>query len=210
MDQGQCRDIDPVYLNRPILGVTWENDWKNGGVGLDELPASQIRKLKSESPFNLVSSYELDSHIPILYPDLVDFVDGLETRTLGELIHDVNEKQASIMFSISNCDAPLRPDRLQIMALLSKYITTSSYGKCLGEEANYAQSWNSRNKYGSTRHKEEMSKYLFVYAAENSYGMDYVTEVNGGLCWTYFSTFDKASTHSHHSYLPCCRKYTIH
>jgi len=80
------------------------------------------------------------------------------------------------MFSISNCVAPLHPDRLEIMAFLSKYIPTRSYGKCLGEEAN-----NTRNKYGSTRHKEEMSMYLFVYAAENSYGMDYVTKVSVGL-----------------------------
>lgn len=187
MEKGQCRDINPhLWKNRPILGVSWENDWKGSETvpRLDELPASQLWKLKRQSPYNLISSHELDSHIPVLYSDLADFIDEFKVQSLNQLVQERQDKKASVMFTISNCQAPLRPDRLEIMDSLSSYFPTSSYGKCLGEEEHMRLPWNSRDNYQSSKFVQEMSKYLFIYAPENSYGIDYVTEVSD-IGWPY-------------------------
>lgn len=175
--KGQCRDIpEKMSSQLPIVGISWENDWRTDNVGLDELPSSQIWKMKQKSPYNLISSYELDSHIPALYPHLADFIESFQVETLDELERQQEDKKASVMFTISNCKASLRPDRLGVIQELASYFSTSSFGGCLGEPANYALEWNYRGKYGNPRHLEEMSKYLFLYAPENSYGIDYVTE----------------------------------
>jgi hypothetical protein len=154
MEKGQCRDIDKEYATSlPILGVSWENDWRNDIISdVDELPFSQAEKMKGQSPYNLISSYELDSHIPILYPDLADFVDGFKIEASFEgLVSQHEKKKPPISFAISNCVAPIRPNRLELIRKLSLYYPTSSFGKCLGEEANYKLKWNSRKKYESSR-----------------------------------------------------------
>jgi hypothetical protein len=179
MEKGQCRDIDKEYATSlPILGVSWENDWRNDIISdVDELPFSQAEKMKGQSPYNLISSYELDSHIPILYPDLADFVDGFKIEASFEgLVSQHEKKKPPISFAISNCVAPIHPNRLELIRKLSLYYPTSSFGKCLGKEANFKLKWNSRKKYESNRYLQELGKHLFVYAPENSYGMDYVSE----------------------------------
>lgn len=190
-----CRDISPHTLrevgieadqyNFPVLGITWENTWRGGydyaqrPAGIDESVPSQLESLRLGVPYNLVASHELDAHIPVLYGDIADLVDRHEVSSMEELRkqQDDKAKMDSVYFAISNClQSPLRPDRLKFISALGLYYPTNSYGKCLASSHNRAQSWNTRSNRGTDRTLEEMSRHRFVYVAENSYGMDYVTE----------------------------------
>lgn len=178
VDHNQCRDIDDRFLDgRPVLGITWENDWRNQGIdSIDEMPAQQLFRLQSQVPYNLISSYEIDSHIPILYKEMGAFVDAFEPLSLRDLLALHQTRSASIFFAISNCVAAIRPERLAVVGSLSRFLRVESFGRCLPNSANRAHKWNSRAKQGSINQITEMGKHLFAYTPENSYGLDYVTE----------------------------------
>ena len=186
-----CRDISQTSLqavgingfnhNRlPVLAITWENNWEGYETqpvnDVDESIPSQLDRLQLHVPYNLIASYELDSHIPVLYEDIANFIDHYTITTFAELIRQQSYKSDSVFYAISNCKAPIRPDRLAFIRDLDSYYPTSSFGKCLGSPHNRKQHWNSRDNRGSNRTFTEMAKHRFVYAAENSYGVDYVTE----------------------------------
>lgn len=184
-----CHGIMPETLlevgidieNLPVLGISWENSWRGGFekyAGIDDSIPSQLDRLQHHVPYNLISSHELDSHIPVLYSDIAKFIDNYHPMPLEELFrnHQPPKKIDSVFFAISNCKAPIRPDRLKFIRDLGDYYPTSSFGRCLGSAQNRNQEWNSRSKRGNNQTLTEMGKYRFVYAPENSYGQDYVTE----------------------------------
>jgi len=199
VENGRCRDISQSFFGTaenmnstkingkagrqiPILGVTGENDWKwqSHRVHLEEMPRQQLTNLQQNVEYNLIASHELDSHIPIPYPQIASLVSRHKIQTIENITMRVAQQLPEVKFAISNCRAPIRPDRLGLLQALQNTkdnkILLASFGKCLGNPKNYHKPWNARDLYGSKEHKAAMSKYMFVYAPENSFGVDYVTE----------------------------------
>lgn len=187
VENGQCRDIPKSFLvtadninntnsrngrQIPILGVTGENDWKwqSHRVDLEEMPRQQLTNLQQNVEYNLIASHELDSHIPIIYPQIASLVSRHKIQPIENITMRVTQQLPEVKFAISNCRAPIRPDRLGLLQALQNddddddKIPLASFGKCLGNPKNYHKPWNARDRYGSKEHKATISKYMFVYA----------------------------------------------
>lgn len=131
-------------------------------------------------PYNLVATYELDSHIPLPYVELGHFFDQFDnsgTDSFEDLVRQQQDKLPEVIFAISNCQTAIRPDRLRLMEQLDRYLPSRSYGACLKQKEHYDWSWNSRSTFDSRQFIEERGRYLFFFVPENAYGIDYVSEV---------------------------------
>lgn len=177
-------ELPPLHAGTPVLGITWENNMVNelrgmggllSGVAASAGLPAQVQRAKGAFNYTHVVSYELDSHIPIVYPELVHFVQQYSPQQgVEELVGAfVARRQPAAYMAVSNCVAPIVPNRLQFAQRLAVHFPVHSYGKCMGNE-----DLHRLNARGPTdpAHVQRIAQYMFVLAFENSYGMHYVTE----------------------------------
>ena len=117
--------VQPPLQRRsvPVLGITWENEMANSLAQAayrdTYLPSEQSRWAMGKFRYDLVASYELDSHIPVLYPPLATFVRTFVPQTITELQDAAITREASAFMSISNCKAWIVPNRLALAKEIS-------------------------------------------------------------------------------------------
>uniref|UniRef100_A0A7S3PEP3 Fucosyltransferase n=1 Tax=Aplanochytrium stocchinoi TaxID=215587 RepID=A0A7S3PEP3_9STRA len=189
---------DKPHLNKPIMAVDWENRMESRRIRannpVDELPRHQIND-ELASTYSLIASYELSSHVPVLYKEIAKFAESFKTLNFGQLVSEANKKKPEVFFAISNCNAPIVPNRLNLIESIGKRgIKLAGLGSCLGDAKLRKEIWNdetfenehvekknaltaaTNNRRGTPTHLKQLSSRMFAYTPENSYGMDYVTE----------------------------------
>mmetsp|Transcript_37221 Transcript_37221/g.72621 ORF Transcript_37221/g.72621 Transcript_37221/m.72621 type:complete len:452 (+) Transcript_37221:383-1738(+) len=166
--------------DRHVLGITLEN---NMGRRLaqpahrsTQLPFEQRARAKGKFDFSLIATYELDSLLPILYPEFPLFVDEHKSSTREGLTADAERRHAKIFVAISNCHAAIVPNRLSLAEDMSAAsgVPLASFGRCLEDPA--ARREMEGLERGSGEYINVMRRHLWCFVPENSYGTDYVTE----------------------------------
>jgi len=180
LDRGAEEDPLPATLRPdvPVIGITWENNMAvqmSGSTGLtyNTMVPEQLRLAQGALPYTHIASYELDAHIPIIYPEMRKFVEQYQPRSKQELLLDFDGRDAALYLAISNCQAPIVPNRLDFAQRVAMHFPVHSYGKCLSDPEYRVQ---SASGHTDPVHVQHMGKYMFVFASENSYGLHYVTE----------------------------------
>jgi hypothetical protein len=166
----------------PVIMVTQENYFHfrmakvlrgDAGKTAQSWPGAVVGAFIGGVPAQFLSSYELDSHVPIPYGSgWVNEFRNLPVQSREKIIADFSRRQRAVMVVISNKDnAPMMPNRVELWRQVHEVFPVASYGHALMN----ATLRRIAEKSGFSKWVEG-EKYMFGNAMENSYGMDYVTE----------------------------------
>jgi hypothetical protein len=173
-----------VSKHQHVLGITWENNMNKrlslSSWNLKQLPYTQDRLALGAVPYTLLSTYELDSHIPVLYPEYAAWADAFVPQDRQTLVAAARKREPRMFMAISNCKSVIVPNRLELAQdIEAAGYPLASFGRCLRSQhllQNTRVASLDDVPRGSEQHLELMGSYLFAYVAENSYGVDYVSE----------------------------------
>eukprot|EP01112_Ceratiomyxa_fruticulosa_P017985 TRINITY_DN5694_c0_g1_i1.p1 TRINITY_DN5694_c0_g1~~TRINITY_DN5694_c0_g1_i1.p1 ORF type:complete len:404 (-),score=33.87 TRINITY_DN5694_c0_g1_i1:9-1220(-) len=156
--------LDPNFVNKrgkiPLrVGIAMEPDyWR---------PYQTTEKWKSQ--FDILSTYHLDSDIPIVYTNFGE----KEARNMPVSFRE-KRTDALMLVMVSNCEAK---ERYNFLGELMDKMSIHSYGRCHNNskvEEVYPECSNPSNK---VREKKcLLPHYKFAWALENSQIEDYVSE----------------------------------